>query len=154
PLILELRKLQDRVTPVPFAELEPVLRAGLETEPSDVFSEFDQEPVASASLAQVYFARLRINGQAVAVKIQRPGLRKVIESDFDFLKWFARQAHQRVEDLRPYNLPAVVDELHEGIERELDFRVEARNASLFLVAQPENALVTAPQIGRASCRDR
>jgi len=145
PLILELRKLQDRVTPVSFAELEPVLRAGLETDPQEVFSEFDRESVASASLAQVYFARLRESGQPVAVKIQRPGLRKIIESDFDFLRWFARQAHQRVDDLRPYNLPAVVDELFDGIERELDFRVEARNASLFLVAQPAESEVSAPR---------
>ncbi len=145
PLILELRKLQDRVTPLPFAELEPVLRAALEVNPEEVFSEFDREAVASASLAQVYFARLRESGQLVAVKIQRPGLRKIIESDFDFLRWFARQAHQRVDDLRPYNLPAVVAELRDGIEQELDFRVEARNAALFLLQTPAGADVFAPR---------
>lgn len=145
PLILELRKLQDRVTPVPFAELEPVLRGGLAADPDTVFSEFNREPVASASLAQVYFARLRENGQAVAVKIQRPGLQKTIEADFEFLRWFARQAHQRIEDLRPYNLPAVIDELHDGIERELDFRVEARNASLFLLNLAPDVAVCAPR---------
>jgi len=59
PLILELRKLQDNVQPVPFAEIRPVLLAELPADPAEVFSEFNETPVASGSLAQVYFARLR-----------------------------------------------------------------------------------------------
>lgn len=145
PLILELRKLQDSVTPVPFEVMEPVLVAGLDAPIDEIFSEFDREPIASASLAQVYFARLRSSGERVAVKIQRPGVRKTIESDFEILQWFARQAHQRIDDLRPYNLPAIVEELREGLERELDFRNEARNAALFFVQNPDPKTVTAPR---------
>lgn len=145
PFILELRKLQDAVTPTPFEEMEPVLRAGLDAPPDEVFSEFDREPIASASLAQVYFARLRSTGARVAVKVQRPGMRKTIEADFEILQWFARQAHQRVDDMRPYNLPAIVEELREGLERELDFRNEARNAALFLLQNPDPEEVTAPR---------
>lgn len=145
PLILELRKLQDAVTPVPFEEMEPVLVAGLGGPPEEVFSEFDREPIASASLAQVYFARLLSTGERVAVKVQRPGMRKTIEADFEILEWFARQAHQRIDDLRPYNLPAIVEELRDGLERELDFRIEARNAALFLVQNPDPVGITAPR---------
>jgi ubiquinone biosynthesis protein len=146
PLIVELRKLQDSVKPVPFDEMEPVLRAALALPPDEVFTEFNQTPIASASLAQVYVARLRSTAQPVAVKIQRPGLRKTIEADFDYLRWFARQAHQRMEELRPYNLPAVVEELREGMERELDFEIEARNAALFLLQNREtNVEVFAPR---------
>ncbi len=145
PLIMELRKLQDAVRPQPFAEMEPVLRAGLEAEIDEVFSEFDREPIASASLAQVYFARVRATGAAVAVKVQRPGIRKTIEADFELLLWFARQAHQRLEDLRPYDLPAIVEELREGLERELDFRNEAHNAALFLVQNAKPDEVFAPR---------
>lgn len=144
-LIVELRKLQDDVRPTPFTEMEPVLRAGLPAPREEIFAEFDPEPVASASLAQVYFARLRDSSQPVAVKVQRPGLRKIIEADFDYLRWFARQAHQRIEDLKPYNLPAVVEELREGIERELNFSIEARNAALFLAHSPAEQGVFAPR---------
>jgi ubiquinone biosynthesis protein len=145
PLILELRKLQDAVTPAPFEEMEPVLTTGLPLPIDEVFSEFDREPVASASLAQVYKARLRSTGARVAVKVQRQGIRKTIEADFELLLWFARQAHQRVEDLRPYNLPVIVEELREGLERELDFRNEARNAALFLLQNPDPTGITAPR---------
>jgi ubiquinone biosynthesis protein len=144
-LILELRKLQDRVTPQPFEEMEPILRAGLEAEIDDVFAEFGREPVASASLAQVYVAKLKGGNAQVAVKVQRPGIRKVIEADFELLLWFARQAHQRLDDLRPYNLPAIVEELREGLERELDFRIEARNAAFFLLQNPHAEETTAPR---------
>jgi ubiquinone biosynthesis protein len=144
PLILELRKLQDRVFPQPFAEMEPVLRDGLGAEIDVVFSEFQREPIASASLAQVYFARLRSNGAAVAVKVQRPDIRRVIEADFEILLWFSRQAHNRLQEWRAYNLPAIVEELQEGIERELDFRIEARNAELFLFQNPHRDRVFAP----------
>jgi ubiquinone biosynthesis protein len=143
PFILELRRLQDRVKPQPFTELQPVLRAALEADEGEVFSEFDPAPVASGSLAQVYRATLRENGLQVAVKVQRPGITKVIESDFELLRWFARQAHERVDQLRPYNLPAIIAELREGIERELDFRIEAHNAMLFLAQYASSGTVTA-----------
>jgi ubiquinone biosynthesis protein len=145
PFILELRQLQDRVTAQPFEELQPVLREGLEADEETVFSEFDSEPVASASLAQVYRATMRESGVRVAVKVQRPGITKTIESDFEILRWFARQAHERLDALRPYNLPAIVDELREGIERELDFRVEARNVCLFLAQNSGSKTVLAPR---------
>ena len=145
PLILELRKLQDSVTPTPFEEMEPVLIAGLDAPIDEVFSEFDREPVASASLAQVYFARLRASGVSVAVKIQRPGVRKTIEADFEILQWFVKQAHQRIDELRHYNLPAILAELRDGLDRELDFRNEVRNAGLFLVQNPNPDTVTAPR---------
>lgn len=145
PLILELRKLQDAVTPTPFEEMEPVLRQGLPYPPDEIFSEFNEQPIASASLAQVYLARLRSTGERVAVKVQRDGIRKTVEADFELLLWFARVAHQRVEDLRPFNLPVIVEELREGLERELDFRNEARNAALFLVQNPDPIGVSAPR---------
>ncbi|RME71048.1 MAG: AarF/ABC1/UbiB kinase family protein [Verrucomicrobia bacterium] len=145
PLILELRKLQDRVAVQPREAMEPVLRAGLPRPPEEIFSEFDETPVASASLAQVYFARLRDTGAAVAVKVQRPGIRATIEADFEILEWFAHQAHRRVSELRPYNLPGIMNELREGLERELDFRIEARNADFFNYQNPAPEEVFAPR---------
>ncbi len=146
PLIIELQKLQASVTPQPFAEMEPVLRAGLNGEdPDAVFSEFDPAPVAAASVAQVYYATLRHSGQRVAVKIQRPGIQKKIAADFEILRWLAQQAHQRIEALQPYNLPGIVDELGRGLDEELDFRVEAHNVSFFIQRNKGREHVTAPR---------
>lgn len=144
-LILELTKLQDHVRPQPFEEMEPVLIQALGTDIDSIFSEFDRSPVAAASLAQVYFARLRSTGEPVAVKVQRPDIRRVIEADFEILMWFARQAHHRLDDFRPYNLPTIIEELREGLDRELDFRIEARNAAYFLFQNPDTDTVFAPR---------
>ncbi|MDR1011765.1 MAG: AarF/ABC1/UbiB kinase family protein [Opitutaceae bacterium] len=150
PLIVELQKLQASVTPQPFEEMAPVLQSGINGEdPGEVFSEFDRTPVASASVAQVYYATLRNGGRRVAVKIQRPGIRKKITSDFEILRWLAQQAHQRIEALQPYNLPEIVDELGRGLDEELDFRVEAHNVSFFLERNKDREHVTAPRAHHA-----
>ena len=68
-ILLELRRLQDHVRPLPFAELRPVLAAGLGRDPGEVFAELDEQSAAAASLAQVHFGRL-VSGEAVAVKVR------------------------------------------------------------------------------------
>jgi ubiquinone biosynthesis protein len=146
PLVLELRKLQDEVRPHPLAEIRAVaeeeLRGGLE----GVFEDLAETPVASASLAQVYFARLRATGEEVAVKIQRPHVRKTVEADLDILGWFARQLHQRVEGLKPFDLPSILKELESAIFKELDFRNEGRNMRFFNAENPFPETVFAPRV--------
>ncbi len=144
-LILELRKLQNAVQPLPFDRMRPVLADELGTEPSAVFAEFNEQPIASASLAQVYFARLH-DGRAVAVKIQRPGLAKIVQADLDLIAWFVGQVHQRVATLRPYGLPAVVEEIRRSMLQELDFRHEARNQQYFTALNPHPEQVFAPAV--------
>jgi ubiquinone biosynthesis protein len=146
PLILELRKLQDAVQPLPFPEMRAVLVDELGREPSEVFSEFAETPVASASLAQVYFARLNGSGRAVAVKVQRPHIARTLQIDLDLAAWFAGQLHQRVATLHPYDLPAVVAELRHGIQHELDFCHEARNQQYFNTLNPDPDRVFAPEV--------
>ena len=144
-IILELRKLQDSVQPIGFEVMRPVLTAALGRQPADVFAEFNEQPVASASLAQVYFARLH-DGTAVAVKVQKPELQRRIEIDFDFAQWFAEQLHERVAALRPFGLPGVMTEARAGVMRELDFRHEARNQQYFDTLNPHPDRVFAPRV--------
>jgi ubiquinone biosynthesis protein len=144
-LILELRKLQNDVQPLPFAAMRSVLVDELDCDPAAVFSEFRETPVASASLAQVYFARL-LDGRTVAVKIQRPHLHKTIHADLELIAWFAAQAHQHIATLRPYDLPSVVAEVRANIHRELDFRHEARNQEFFNAQNPQPDRVFAPRV--------
>jgi ubiquinone biosynthesis protein len=144
-LIFELRKLQNRVRPLPFEEMRPVLFEELPIAPSIAFASFNEACVASASLAQVYFATLP-DGREVAVKIQRPDLLKTVQADLDLLSWFAGQLHHRIEGLKPYDLPSVVEEVKENLLRELDFRHEARNQRYFNALNPHPDRVYAPEV--------
>lgn len=154
PLVSELRKLQDAVQPLPFAQMRPVLVEELGDDLTAIFSEFDETPVASASLAQVYRARLRANGRLVAVKLQRPNLRKQVEADLDLIAFFATQLHNRVAAFAPYNLPAVVAEIRIAFERELDFRHESRNLRYFNATNPFKETVYGPAIHEDYTRER
>jgi ubiquinone biosynthesis protein len=145
-LVLELQKLQDAVQPLPFAEMQRVVSEELECDPTEVFSEFNETAVASASLAQVYFARLKVGGRYVAVKLQRPELQKVVEADLDLIAFFAARIHHHIARLRPFDLPAIVEEIRTGMIQELDFRHEARNQQYFNAQNPSPDKVFAPEV--------
>lgn len=146
PLILELRKLQNSVPPLPFEKIRKVLIEELEGDPQLVFASFDETPLAAASLAQVHRARLHESDTEVAVKIQRPDIAAIIEADLDLVEWLANQLHQRITTLKPYDLPSVVEAVSEGVERELNFRHEARNQAYFSTKNPSPEDVFAPTL--------
>ena len=152
-IILELRKLQDNVQPLPYSVMGPVLREALGREPAEVFKEFSEQPAAAASLAQVYFARLQ-DGTPVAVKVQKPDLQRRIELDFDLALWFAELLHERIEAVKPFDLPAVIAESRASILLELDFNHEARNQEYFNAINPNRDRVYAPRLYPEFCRER
>ncbi|MDK2957066.1 MAG: ubiquinone biosynthesis protein [Desulfovibrionales bacterium] len=126
-LTRELRKLQDQVAPIDFKEMRPSIEQSLGRSLEEAFSRFDETPLASASLAQVYSARLRAEDVEVAVKAIRPGSRKTIASDLDILEGIAERLQGRLDVLESYDLPGVVRELRRMLLAELDSRREARN---------------------------
>jgi ubiquinone biosynthesis protein len=146
PLIVELSKLQNEVSTLPFEEMEKVLDAELKRPYGDIFEDFVTKPSASASLAQVYRARLRVDGREVAVKVQRPNIKHNIEIDLDLAEWLAGQLHRHSATLHPYDLPAVVVELRRTVLLELDFRVEARNQQYFNSINEQPDKVFAPGV--------
>jgi len=129
-LVRELRKLQDEVSPLPFSEIRAMVEKNLGRPLEDVFSEFDREPVASASLSQVHRSVLREGDQIVCVKVQRPNIRKVIEKDLDILDAVVVRLHERSEDLRPYDLPNLAHEARRSFLGEIDFHREATNLKI------------------------
>lgn len=145
-LIHALKGLRSQVTPRPFEELRPQIEGVLGQPVEAVFSDFNTTPVASGSLGQIYKARLRSNGDWVAVKIQRPGIRKPVSTDLEIIAWFAAQMHQHLPTLRPFDLPTVVDELKIGMMKELDFAVEARHSTLFAALNQDPEKVFAPRV--------
>ncbi|HCR36839.1 MAG TPA: ABC transporter [Opitutae bacterium] len=150
----ELKKLRNQVKTVPFESMEPVLNQELGCPWQDVLIEFDQVPVAAGSLGQVYRARLKETGEAVAVKIQRPGLLRMIEADFEIIGWFANKMHERIPELKPFDIPGVVAEAKIGLIREIDFSIEARNAIFFNNLNPFPEKVFAPKVYESMVRRR
>jgi ubiquinone biosynthesis protein len=124
--IAELSRLVDEVPPVPFAELEPVIRRDLE---DDVFVRIDPEPLAAASIAQIHKALLA-DGRVVVVKVRRPGVVEQAEVDLDLLRRTADFLERRSESARLLQLSALAEEVDQHLRAELDFTEEANNAEL------------------------
>jgi ubiquinone biosynthesis protein len=129
-IIAELRGLQDDVRPFPFEQVEQVIEEELSLSLDKLFLEFEERPVAAASIGQVHRATLP-NGKRVAVKVQRPGAPRQIEADLALLYQAARIAKERVRALDFIDARQLVDEFARSIRHELDYRLEARNAEAF-----------------------
>ena len=146
-IVVELRRLQDDVSPLPFADIRGVIEAELELTIERAFLEFDREPIASASIGQVHRAVLP-DGQEVAVKAQRPAAREQIEADLGLLYQAARLLRERVRALEFMDPQDLVDEFARSIRLELDYGHEARNAEFFRRNFARNADVVVPRVIR------
>ncbi len=129
-LVEELKTLQDAVPPMSFDDVRTVLREELEGEVEDLFEEFDEEPLACASIAQVHRARMP-GGDEVVVKVQRPGIRPRIEADVEILGFLARAAEANFDELRIASPAGIINEFEKAILRETDFRLELENIERF-----------------------
>lgn len=126
-IVAELRKLQDEVTPFPDAEAFALIEAELGSPLSELFAEFDRTPIAAASIGQVYGATLH-DGSTVVVKVQRPMVRDVVETDLDILTTQARFAAGTTEIGERYDVARITDEFAQAVRDELDYLNEGRNA--------------------------
>lgn len=141
--VQELGRLQDRATPVPWPEIERILQEEL-GDPRDVFAAFDRTPLAAASIAQVHTATLR-SGEDVVVKIQRPGIRSVVERDLDIVGRLARTLHDRAAWAKSFGVIELAGGFAAALREELDFRVEARNmASVAATARGDDVVIPHP----------
>ena len=122
----ELGKLVDDVPPVPFAAIREVIDRELGL---DRFTMVDEQPLASASIAQIHRA-LTTAGRDVVVKVRRPGIEQQVELDLGLLRRTARLAERRSGTARLLQLRALADELEQHLRAELDFEEEAHNAEL------------------------
>jgi ubiquinone biosynthesis protein len=146
----EFSKLQDQVEPVPYDKMAEVIQEALGQPVETLFATFDREPVASASLSQVYRATLK-TGERVAVKVQRPRIEKVIESDLSLMQQLAEWLTDRMEEPGLIDPPGIVDEFARSIRRELDFSIEARVIQQFRHYLGKNPKVFIPNTYPAFC---
>jgi len=126
----ELEKLQDSVPPFSFNEVKPIIENELGRSIGHTFLHFEKSPVASASISQVHKAVLK-TGEKVAVKVQRPNVKHIMETDIDIMFYFANLLEKNMEKIRRFKPAKIVNEFKEWTEKELDFRIEARNAKRF-----------------------
>jgi ubiquinone biosynthesis protein len=125
-----LTRLQDKVEPFGFEEVEKMVTAELGVRLSKAFLEFEATPIASASLGQVHLARLR-EDQPVAVKVQRPNIREQMVEDLEALEEIAAFLDQHTEFGKRYEFSRMLEELRKSLMRELDYRQEAHNLTVF-----------------------
>jgi predicted unusual protein kinase regulating ubiquinone biosynthesis (AarF/ABC1/UbiB family) len=121
-----LSRLQDDVEPFGFAEVEQIVSEELGVRISRAFQDFDNVPLASASLGQVHRAVLR-DGRAVAVKVQRPGIREGILDDLDALREMAEFADAHTKFGKRYGFGPMLEQFRKSMMRELDYKQEAAN---------------------------
>jgi len=122
----EFRKLRDQVPPERFADVRDVVESDLGAPLESLFSEFAEEPLAAASIAQVHAARLR-TGEEVVVKVQRPLVAALVHADVAAMAWLAPKLVGRIPIAALANPPAIVELFTETVVEELDFRLEAEN---------------------------
>ena len=139
-----LARLQDDVEPVPFEEIEAAVTAEVGARLSKAFQSFDATPAASASLGQVHRAVLR-DGRTVAVKVQRPGLRKQVVDDMEVIEELAEFVDLHTEVGRSYGFGAMVEEFRRSIMAELDYGMEAANLRLLGANVADYDLMVVPQ---------
>ncbi|AJF07163.1 2-polyprenylphenol 6-hydroxylase [Geoalkalibacter subterraneus] len=143
--IEEFRKLQDEVPAVPVSELREQVRRELGMDFDEIFAEFDSEPIAAASIAQVHRARLK-SGEEVAVKIRRPGIVETVETDLDIMAGLAFLVERHLPGGELYDPTGLVKEFRRTIYREMDFAREGHTVDRFRVNFEEDPTVYVPQV--------
>jgi predicted unusual protein kinase regulating ubiquinone biosynthesis (AarF/ABC1/UbiB family) len=123
-----LARLQDDCEPFPFADVEQIVQDELGVRMSRLFSEFEDKPIAAASLGQVHRARLR-DGREVAVKVQRPGIRRQLADDLEVLGELTDFFDAHSDNARRYAVRDAFEQFRRALIAELDYRREAANLS-------------------------
>ncbi|KQC05526.1 MAG: hypothetical protein APR54_08185 [Candidatus Cloacimonas sp. SDB] len=144
--IKELEKLQDKVPPFSYVQVEQMVQKSLGANVSELFYSFEEKPFAAASLGQVHKAILKVDKVKVVVKVQRPDIEEIIETDLDILFHLARLIEKYIPVSRLYDPVGVAEEFARIIRMELDYGTEGRNAERFRKNFKEDKTVYIPKV--------
>lgn len=141
----ELSKLHSEVDPFSYDEAQRIIKEELGSPPEAIYTSFDQEPFAAASMAQVYRARLPA-GDEVVVKVERPDIDVTVRGDLDVMRNFVSTLERRAKWARNSGFSGMVEEFAENVMEELDYENEAYNARRLKQAMSEFEYVSVPTI--------
>ncbi len=139
----ELIELQDNVPPFSFTEVKEIFLAETGKKPNELFEEFDEQPMAAASIGQVHRGRLQ-DGNEVVIKVQRPNIENIIAVDLEILAHLASLMEQYLEELQGHRPAAVVDEFARSLSLEIDYTVELTNIQRFARQFSDNENIYVP----------
>jgi predicted unusual protein kinase regulating ubiquinone biosynthesis (AarF/ABC1/UbiB family) len=147
----KLAELRDAAPKVRFADMRKVMEAELGERLGDVFSEFDEAPIAAASIGQVYRARLAADGREVAVKVQYPGVAQAVRADMQNLGLILRILKSVAPGL---DVRATAEEIRSRIHEELDYELEAQNQRAMARVFRGHPFVVVPEVVTALSREK
>jgi ubiquinone biosynthesis protein len=151
--IKELSKLQDQVPPFPYDDVRETIKSETGKLPQEIFEHFDETPLAAASIGQVHRATLK-DGEAVVVKIQRPGIHKIIEVDLEIMLHLAGLMERHLEELEAYRPTRIVEEFARSLEKEINYRTEASHIERFARQFMDDETVYIPKVFRQTSTQR
>lgn len=152
-LMKELAKLQDDVPAFPFNQAKEIVEKELAKPLEDIFERFDETPLAAASIGQVHRARLN-TGEEVIVKVQRPGIQAIIETDLEILLHLATLAEKYIEEMQIYRPTKIVEEFARTLEKEINYRIEALHMERFARLFLHNDSIYVPWVYREYTTER
>jgi predicted unusual protein kinase regulating ubiquinone biosynthesis (AarF/ABC1/UbiB family) len=147
----ELAKLRDAAPTVSFRQMKRVIEEDLEEKISDVFAEFDEQPIAAASIGQVYRATLARDGREVAVKVQYPGVASAVRADLQNLDMIMRLLKRMTPAL---DVKGLASEIKERIAEELDYELEAQNQRSLARIYGDHPFIVIPEVVGSLSRER
>ena len=126
-MIKELKLLQNKVKGIPFESAREVIETSLRKKIPEVFASFNEEPIGTASIGVVYKAEL-LSGKKVVVKVRRPGIARLIDTDFEILSFIVQRLEKASSDIRFLGMSKMINDFHKSTQNELNFQIEAQNA--------------------------
>lgn len=144
-IIHELEKLQDKVLPFSYQNVKQIIEEELNQSIDDIFEDFHEVPLAAASIGQVHYGVLK-SGEQVAIKIQRPNIEKIIETDLEILQNLAELAEHRFEWAARYRIRDIIEDFSKSLQAELNYTIEGRNAEKVANQFKHNPQVLVPEI--------
>ena len=149
----ELSKLQDRVPPFAFSDVIKIVETEIGGSLLASFDFFDEQPFASASIGQVHRAGLP-DGEVVAVKVQRPGIKRIIEVDLEIMLHLATSMERNIKEIALYKPVKIVEEFARTLEREIDYKIEATSMERFARDFLDDPTVYIPKVLRDTTTER